>query len=490
MEKKRLVKILHGLPKELCREFLEYLNSPFADSPKWEAHLLAGLLRFVIFPSSPKSKVNDEDEFWQKVFPDKNYSPYYRANRMSKVRKSLDLFLALNRVKKSEQWTTFFMLKEYRERDLVPQSQLETMGKKAMKGFSSGDLPNDSFFKYHTQLTLALLSCLDRNRNCLNNIEMAGKDLERYYHTQNIRLIFSQLNHHRIFRSQGEISTMIPTLDYITAHYSQVNLASKIYFHATLAIKNNSKVDIYTVMRFLQEIAPSDANISMVDELISCCTNLLISMYREKEDFTLIVKLAQNYELYLRLVVDVKQSISVADFKNIVTIYARIGSFSKATEVLQQYIQFVEESKRSDALLFGKATVAFYKKDFKAVLRFLFLMGKSPKDIFFEYDRRTLQSRALYELRDDKDYHDSLPDLLESFRRFSGVHKQKIAKSQQLQYKNFFEAIRGLKKLYDSKHKNKLVPEDLDRLEKEFVEQTHLPHRNWFLEKIAEFRVD
>ena len=157
-------------------------------------------------------------------------------------------------------------------------------------------------------------------------------------------------------------------------------------------------------------------------------------------------------------------------FRNIVMAGLRLGQLDWTAQFIEQYESFIAEEVRQNMVLYCRAALFFYKKDYAKSLEFLAQF--ELKDFFYYIEHKLLLIKVYFELEEDE----ALENLLHSFRIY--LHrKSNLPPHLKQSYHNF---ARLTEKLY----KAQFTPNfDAQILHDEIPNTAVLTDKEWLLEK-------
>ena len=149
----------------------------------------------------------------------------------------------------------------------------------------------------------------------------------------------------------------------------------------------------------------------------------------------------------------------------------RLGELDWTAQFIEQYKSFIATEVRQNMVLYCRAALFFYKKDYAKSLEFLAQF--ELKDFFYYIEHKLLLIKVYFELKEGE----ALENLPHSFRIY--LHrKSNFPPHLKQSYHNF---ILLSEKLY----KAQLLPNfDAQMLYDEITKTAVLTDKEWFLEKI------
>lgn len=168
--------------------------------------------------------------------------------------------------------------------------------------------------------------------------------------------------------------------------------------------------------------------------------------------------------------------IPVNTFKNIVVVACKVSEFEWATNFVENYDHFIQESFRESVLNFNLGMIAFQQKDYETAHGRFFLV--EPLSVNYDTNVRTLILKCLYE--NGKEYREEIVQSFRNTGRYFENHKS-LAGNWKKSYKNF---IQILTYLYRIRHRATKM--NLQRVKDKLAAQKFNNDRQWLLEKIAE----
>ena len=166
----------------------------------------------------------------------------------------------------------------------------------------------------------------------------------------------------------------------------------------------------------------------------------------------------------------VNETISMYNYKNILTLALKIEDYVWAKTFLDDYKKFLPEKERENIYKYNYAIYCFRKKDYSNAIQLL--QEANLKEVLFNLDARRMLARIYYDLKE----FNALDSYIESSKIY--LHRQKELGYQKEMYINFFRTIEKLLKM---DFKSTAVKE---QLRQEITETQLLAERDWLLSKL------
>lgn len=165
------------------------------------------------------------------------------------------------------------------------------------------------------------------------------------------------------------------------------------------------------------------------------------------------------------------ETISIYNYKNILTLALKIEDYAWAEIFLNEYKKFLPEKERENIYKYNYAIYCFRKKDYNKAIQLL--QAANLKEVLFNLDARRMLARIYYDLKE----FNALDSYIESSKIY--LHRQKELGYQKEMYINFFRIIEKLLKI---DFKSVTVKE---QLRQEITETQLLAERDWLLSKLT-----
>jgi len=166
-----------------------------------------------------------------------------------------------------------------------------------------------------------------------------------------------------------------------------------------------------------------------------------------------------------------KGELSVWDYKNIVTVGARIKEYEWVESFINDYKDKLPLTYRDNAYSFNLARLYFSKKDYDNVISLLATV--EYQDVFYMLDSKTMLLKTYYETNEDE----PLYALLDSFKMLLS-RKKIVAPAYRTNYGNLLKHTR---RLIDHRNGKKV---DLQKLLKKLDTDSNVADIGWIKEKI------
>lgn len=188
------------------------------------------------------------------------------------------------------------------------------------------------------------------------------------------------------------------------------------------------------------------------------------------------IEIYNIYNIFIdrEILLDASNLLTVATYKNYITVALKLGKVHEAEMFLEKYKPFLSEEAREEVYNFNKANILFEKHEFASVLDSI--ANEKYTDIFYSLNQRRLLIKTYYELllKDDS-YVDLFISSLNSFKKFIYL-KDSIPDVYSEANKNFFKFSQ---RLLDNNCGNKLK---INKIITNLKDTEKLAEREW-LEK-------
>jgi hypothetical protein len=226
------------------------------------------------------------------------------------------------------------------------------------------------------------------------------------------------------------------------------------------------------LLRLHQDLLPDHQLKEVYDATLNYCNRKINA---GKFDF-----LSESFQLYQDLLakelIFINGQLSHWTFKNVVILALRLKEFSWAEAFIAKYQERIPETFRQNAIIFNRATVHFYKKQFLEVIQLL--QKVEYDDVTYNLGVKSMLLATYYELEE----WEALHALTESFKVYLHRKKETIPQNRRRSYLNLIKYINLLNKCKYGDEKA------LDQLEKSIDSSINVASAIWIKEKITEKR--
>ena len=169
------------------------------------------------------------------------------------------------------------------------------------------------------------------------------------------------------------------------------------------------------------------------------------------------------------------QTLTPAQFKNVVTVALRSGDFQFAEDYIRDYQIYIPESQRVNAVTYNSATLHFYRKEYDQAQ--LLLNAVEYEDINYNLNAKSMLLSIYYDTKEI----DLLDYLLDTMLAFLNRHKE-ISRTNYEMFHNLVLYTRRLTRILPSSEK------DIKQLEADLSQEKLVASRSWLQQKITELR--
>lgn len=475
MRKNKTYQLLSSLSNKELVEFKLFLNSPyFNQSPTMV------ILFNYIRPFHPLFKHEDleKERIYKAVKPNEEFSKKFVIDRMSDLNKLLEKFLAVQEVYRNPE-----------KRDKAFRSSLynhhlhKRFIKLTTKKLDKIRLTPRMDWNYFSELwSLEHEIFTHPHTMKFVNTDIEAVDLMNHldeaFIILNLRYGLHHLIRQQIFK---ELNTMPLFTSIIKTHRKHKNPIIQLYLKLIHFFQSQQKEkvweDAFNMFTINSEKIPTDEKREIITALINLGYSIALS---QRPDF--FNRLFELYEIGIDEDVWIQYgTISERTFRNIVTIGASIKKFDWTENFIEEFKQYIPETKKEKVLNYSNAYLLLYKGDYEEAKKLL----AKPQSLSLE-DKITFKSlycRCEYENRchSKNNYKKSLNSFLTNFSKF--LQRRNLSDKRKKSYNNFIGFIRILN---EEKDNLRITKKRKIKLRKKLDSYTGVVAKNWLSSKIEE----
>ena len=308
--------------------------------------------------------------------------------------------------------------------------------------------------------------------------------LDQYYQLQKLKLASASANARNIYNQKEKD----PSADFLrslreTGDVNQLPPLARCYY-LTIQMLNevNGEAAFRELIALLKDHA-SDFQVEEALELYNYALNFCIRSGNRGK----LVYLHFAADLYQQLLdnrlILVNGQLHPQQFKNIVSLYCRLGMVDRAARFIPEYQHFLPETSRSFSVAYNKAVLSFFQGKYgDAIGRFKALVSQASGDIFYELDSRAYLWKSYFENLE----HNSMAEMDEMYRLYDSFRlyidrNEKLSDYHKLHYRNF---IRMFKRFMEILNREPVPKDQLTQLRQDVTDLDSISHKEWFLSKI------
>ncbi len=407
MKKSKLIELLSTLSVAECRQFEDFLNSPYFNKNPEVCLLWRYLAKY--HPNFPEGRVKKETVF-SKIFPGAAFDGKQLSYLMNYLLKLGEEFLLTQQYRNNNLQNRYYLMSEFLERQLYKHFKYtykktqEELEEKAMES------SNTYFHKHRITELFSDYNTTIGNQN-EPHIQHASDQFDDYFLLTKIKYSCAILNRTLLISPEFNISYLDEVIDFVMSKEDRPLLID-IYFKILVLLKSEQQEKEEQIVRELLEVLNQSHTKVQQEELrhiYKSAINFCIQRFREgKKEFLDLCWHFYNGGIISRALFE-KGVLSSGTYTNTIRLGIMLGRFNLTEQFIQKNTQFLEKSVQKDALHYNLALVSFNKKEFGETLAQL---NQMPfVDQFYIMINRVLMIKAYYETEDE----DPLLSALASF---------------------------------------------------------------------------
>lgn len=474
MQNSKLIEILRKLETKELTRFKEYVHSPFFNKHEVVTTLCNYILKYAPKFDSPKL---DKEEIFKVLFPKQPYNETNVYTYTSNLLLLLTDYLAINAFENNPLQMKLYALQELRKRGQDKQfnatvKQYNLLLDKIVK---------DRDYHYHKARMYDEIDKINPVRSRDQNIQMMDKELEIAFLIDKMQIACDMINRNSIIGSTYEASGIDLVLEWLERdkeyylQYPEVRINYTIY----KLIKTDKK-EYYDDLRiFLSDktsLYPKSKIKVIYDYLINYCIKKLNTgdQNYNREFFELHRFLLKEEILLLE-----DGSLPEWDYKNMVTVGAKLGEFVWVKSFIYDYKDLVKSSSRENVFSYNLAYYYFSTKEYKKALELLHRVEFT--DASYYIGAKIIQLKCYYVLEE----LDASISLIATFKSY--IQRSKVLSEYKKQMN--LNMLKMAKKIIDLDYqkitysKKKLL-EKKKELELEIKTLSPIANADWLLEII------
>ena len=455
-----------GQMQELTQEKLDDYNTLYC----WEYKDMCDFIE-KYSPTYENKKLTKENAF-HFIFPEKKYKEQTFKNLMSELTRFLENFLVQQEFAKRKKEKDYFLLDALYQKNadkFFLQKIVSLQTEKTM--FQNADF-------YEQQYTLAKFDygfkVARKSRLAHTNLQDVIKNLDCFYLSEKLKYYCVILNRKSIVSDEIDVFLPKEILQYVEKGNFEDIPAVILYYHLLMLLiseKEEEEEQYWNLKKTLEKFENAFP-LSELQQLYTAVFNYCNKQLKQGKTHFL-QEIFDWYKVMLRKgsLITNGQITPYIHFRNIVMAGLRLGELDWTAQFIEQYKSFIATEVRQNMVLYCRAALFFYKKDYAKSLEFLAQF--ELKDFFYYIEHKLLLIKVYFELKEGE----ALENLLHSFRIY--LHrKSNLPPHLKQSYHNF---IRLSEKLY----KAQLLPNfDAQMLYDEITKTAVLTDKEWFLDKI------
>ncbi|MGB1205897.1 MAG: hypothetical protein ACPG5B_09635 [Chitinophagales bacterium] len=471
MKSRKYIQLLFFLDKKERKQFRLYLESPFFNKRKSILQLFDFIEKYS--PTYENKKLTKEKAFLF-IFPEKKYREQTFKNLMSELTRMLEDFLVQQEFAKRKKEHDYFLL------DALYKKSADKFFSQKIESLQAAntDFQNAAFYEH--QYTLDKFAygfqVARKSRLAHTNLQNLIKNLDCFYLADKLKYYCVILNRQSIVSDKIDVFLPKEILQYVEKGNFEDIPAVILYYRLLLLLiseKEEEEKQYWNLKKTLEKFENA-LPLSELQQLYTAVFNYCNKKLKQGKTHFL-QEIFDWYRVMLRKgsLITNGQITPYIHFRNIAMAGLRLGQLEWTAQFIEDYESYIAKEFRQNMVLYCRAALFFYKKDYATSLEYLAQF--ELKDFFYYIEHKLLLIKVYFELGEDE----ALENLLHSFRIY--LHRtSNLATHLKQSYHNF---TRLTEKLY----KAQFTPNfNAQQLHDEIVETSPLTDKEWLLEKNLE----
>lgn len=456
MHSSKLIDVLKKLDAAKVNSLAQYINTVNTNKNNISFRLFNAIKKY--HPEYAETKI-DKKKIFSLLYPEKNYNEKRMLQVMSELLKTIEEFIVYSYTQKNILQKQYCLLQFYIDHNLL--KYFETEFRRTLELVA--ETPEDTellAFKFKLELLNIQYQVEFDNRYCnYQKLSDALNDfsLSQHYKLDNLCLINLYNN---VEKNNG--TSVLLELHHLLNDLLQKPDDAKYY-----SVKKQVLTDGFKIAK---------------DELktvVFIAVDYCIRKINKKQD-EFLGELLGWYDFLIEenIVLESNNIISLALFKNYITISLRLNKKEKANEFLEKFKNHIDIRNRTDVYNYNKSNLLFHEGNFESSL---VLLNKTRfKDIFYKISAKRLYIKIYYELtKANNKYEDVLESALNAFKKYVYT-SQELTETIRARNKSFYKYMNKLIRLrFGEKQYFKSLMNDIKK-------DIECADREWILEKIEE----
>ncbi|BDS11161.1 hypothetical protein [Aureispira anguillae] len=367
MKNSKLIGILKTLETKELTRFREYVHSPFFNKHKIVNKLCDYILKFA--PKFDSEKLNKKN-IYKVLFPNTIYNETHIYTHTSNLTLLLVDYLAVTGFQKNPLQMKLYALKALRNKGL--SKQFHQTAKQYQNLLDKRRLKDRDYHFYQAELYHEF-DQINPIRNQDQNIQLRDTESEIVFLIDKMQIACDMINRNSIIGSNYEASGIDFVLEWLETDQSYYLNFPELRINYTIykLIKTEEKQYYDDLRLFLADKTHwySKSKIKVIyDYLTNHCIKKMNTGDKEylREFFEL-----HRFLLSEKILLLEDNSLDEWDYKNIVTVGARLEEFDWVKSFIYKYKNFVKSSSRENVFNYNLAYYYYSKKNYSKALGLL-----------------------------------------------------------------------------------------------------------------------
>jgi len=467
MKNSHLVTILQTFSKKEIREMRKWLHSPIHN----QRQDVVDLFEYLVSSNHlTEDKFLQKDRIFRKVFPQEVFSDAKLRQSIHFLLKSIESYLITKELQEDTVQAKMALVSIYRKRKLTKAFQKTINEVKDLQQKAS--FQNEQFFRneYLIQQEQYLFLEGQKKRNIPMNLQEVSDALDTTFIADKLRQACLMLAHQKVYKTEYSIGLFQEIMQHIEDREYLNIPAISVYYYGYKAITDQNEKHYFDKLK--EEIFSSGALFpkNEIKDIYLMAINYCIGRMN-KGHSTFIREAFDLYKKGLEMGILIEnESISPWTFINVAINGLKLREFDWVESFVQNFSQYIPDSKREGIVLFTLSKLHFEKKDYPQAMQ---LLNQGDFDDLLIYlNAKTMLLKMYYEL----DEYDALDYQLESLGTY--IKRKKVMGYHKENYQNIIRYTKKITRV------NPYSKKDVIGLKSEIETANPLTEREWLLEQI------
>lgn len=448
----------------------------FVDSPYFNSNDKISFLFDLMYDHFKNNNEGDllKEELAKAIFEEEDFEDRKFRKLASDLLKLVESFLSLEEYENQPLNKANNLLKAVHERKLEKLYNTAVKNARRLSDRQPDRSANYFLQKYQIEKNFYELTQAEIKRAERSNIDSIIENLDYFYLSEKLKYYCTLLSRRKIQKHDYNILFIEEILDHIEKHDYGHHPQISVFFNVYKLYENVANIENYYELKNFIQNHEDTFSIGDLRDIYLAAINFCIGNANQgNQEF--IRELFEIYKLALRdKVLFVDSELSPWSFKNIVLTGLRVGEDQWIENFIEKYSTYLNEEYRENALLFNRARLFYYRKEYQKVIPLLNQVEFT--DFSYNLDSKALLLATYYELEEI----DVLFSFLDAFKTYLNRHKKSLPEARRKNYLNLIKYTRKLLTIYPSDQ------EAIDQLKQEIKENSQIADIRWLKEKIRE----
>ncbi len=475
--KSKLHIALESLSKYEQNRFVKFVKSPYFNKKV----SLVNTIQYLVDYIRKNNDFPDKETAWKVAFPNENYDDKKLRKLNNDLLSLFEHFIAIEEFEKDNLTPINMLLGGLSKRNL---NKLHPNIINKANRLSERKLEKSSRFYYQQYLLerniFNLMSNTDRktsfkSKSFTLNIDKISKNLDIFFIIEKLKYYSSILSWKKLYAIEDEV-TFIDEIEQMLQHGDlKKEPVVNMYYRIMKTIKDPDDEQNYFELKDLvnQHIDKFDQfeKREIYEAIVAFCIRKTNSGHQKFQE--------ETFQIYLQALKEealfVNDQMTPNSFRNIIFFALRTKRIPWAENFIEDYQEYLPPLNRENTVLYNKARLKFYQKDYESVIELL--REVIFEDIFLELGSKAILIASYFELKE----YDPLDSLLASFS-IQLRRNTKLTSTRKLNYSNLIKYTRKIAKLnpWEEVKRSKLIVE--------LTAEKHVASKQWLLEKLEELK--